>query len=87
MILVFVRISFGTSFERRVERCGFEEAMRFGHWRLMARLLCRPAPIADKRDIFQLWHGLSILPLNYEDVWREWFLPTALGHLSSSPEY
>lgn len=38
-----------------------------------------------KQDVYQLWHGLSVLPKNYEDVWREWFLPTALGHLTSAP--
>lgn len=40
-----------------------------------------------KLDVFHLWHGLSILPKNYEDVWREWFLPTYLGQaMSTSPE-
>jgi hypothetical protein len=38
-----------------------------------------------KVDIFELWRLLSLLPKTYEDVWREWFLPTALGHLTSSP--
>lgn len=64
------------------------------------QLLQRSIPLVDvrtgpdemdeymrKQDIFQLWRELSILPLKYEDVWREWFLPTALGHVASSPSY
>jgi len=39
-----------------------------------------------KHDIYMLWHGLSVLPKNYEDIWREWFLPTYLGLLTSYPE-
>ncbi|TPM97706.1 DUF4365 domain-containing protein [Mesorhizobium sp. B2-1-3A] len=38
-----------------------------------------------KVDVFLLWQGLSILPKNYEDVWREWFLPTDLGQALSTP--
>lgn len=38
-----------------------------------------------KVDVFLLWNGLSVLPKNYEDVWREWFLPTDLGQAMSSP--
>jgi hypothetical protein len=38
-----------------------------------------------KLDVYQLWRLLSLLPRTYEDVWREWFLPTALGHLASAP--
>lgn len=62
------------------------------------RLLERSIPLVDvktfdgemdehlkKLDVFMLWRGLSILPKNYEDVWREWFLPTMLGHLASAP--
>jgi hypothetical protein len=37
-----------------------------------------------KADIYELWRSLSLLPKTYEDVWREWFLPTALGHLASA---
>jgi len=40
----------------------------------------------EKLDVFELWRLLSLLPRVYEDVWREWFLPTSLGHLSSSPD-
>ncbi|MGF6276419.1 hypothetical protein ABIB38_004833 [Massilia sp. UYP11] len=36
-----------------------------------------------KLDVFELWRQLSLLPKTYEDVWREWFLPTALGHVAS----
>jgi hypothetical protein len=36
-----------------------------------------------KEEFFQLWKFLSVLPRNYEDVYREWFLPTALGYLCS----
>ncbi len=39
-----------------------------------------------KADVFELWRSLALLPRTYEDVWREWFLPTALGHMSSAPE-
>lgn len=38
-----------------------------------------------KLDVFGLWRSLSLLPKIYEDVWREWFLPTALGDLASAP--
>jgi hypothetical protein len=34
-------------------------------------------------DILALWSGLALLGRNYEDVCREWFLPTALGYLST----
>ena len=37
-----------------------------------------------KIDVFRLWEGLSILPKNYEDVWREWFLPTDLGRVMTA---
>lgn len=36
-----------------------------------------------KADVFELWRQLSLLPKTYEDVWREWFLPTALGVAAS----
>lgn len=36
-------------------------------------------------DVFELWRLLSLLPRTYEDVWREWFLPTALGYVTSAP--
>jgi len=39
----------------------------------------------EKADVFELWRQLSLLPKTYEDVWREWFLPTALGELASAP--
>ncbi|OJU15986.1 MAG: hypothetical protein BGN95_11525 [Sphingomonas sp. 66-10] len=39
----------------------------------------------EKLDVFELWRSLSLLPKTYEDVWREWFLPTALGQLASAP--
>lgn len=38
-----------------------------------------------KLDVFELWRGLSLLPKTYEDIWREWFLPTGLGQISSAP--
>jgi hypothetical protein len=43
-------------------------------------------PYYDKLDVFELWRQLSLLPNTYEDVWREWFLPTSLGHVASSPD-
>lgn len=39
----------------------------------------------EKLDVFELWRQLSLLPETYQDVWREWFLPTALGELASAP--
>ncbi len=38
----------------------------------------------DKTDVFELWRQLSLLPKIYEDLWREWFLPTALGKMTSA---
>lgn len=38
---------------------------------------------AKPEEILELWRRLTILPRNYEDVCREWFLPTPLGYLSS----
>jgi hypothetical protein len=37
----------------------------------------------EKMDVFELWRQLSLLPKTHEDVWREWFLPTALGYSAS----
>jgi len=39
---------------------------------------------ADRLDVVELWRHLSLLPNIYEDVLREYFLPTALGHLPLS---
>lgn len=50
---------------------GFDEADYKAHMRQL--------------DVFELWRQLALLPKTYEDVWREWFLPTALGHLASAP--
>lgn len=50
---------------------GFDEATLTAHF--------------EKLDVFELWSQLSLLPKTYEDVWREWFLPTALGELASAP--
>ena len=49
-----------------------------------------PSPFQTEEDriysqVMDLWRYLSVLPRNYEDVCREWFLPTALGVLSSYP--
>ena len=33
--------------------------------------------------VFDLWQRLALLPMTFEDVWREWFLPSALGQLTS----
>ncbi len=38
-----------------------------------------------KLNILELWRSLSILPKLYEDICREWFLPTALGEHASAP--
>jgi hypothetical protein len=37
----------------------------------------------SKQEIVQLWDSLALLPRNYEEVCREWFLPTGVGYLSS----
>lgn len=39
----------------------------------------------EKQDVFELWRLLALLPKTYEDIWREWFLPTALGQSTSAP--
>ncbi len=39
----------------------------------------------QSQDVRELWRMLSVLPRNYEDVCREWFIPTALGFVSSYP--
>lgn len=31
-------------------------------------------------DILELWRCLALLARNYEDVCREWYLPTASGY-------
>jgi len=36
-------------------------------------------------EVLELWRLLSVLPRNYEDVCREWFLPTSLGYDASYP--
>lgn len=36
-------------------------------------------------EIMELWRLLALLPRTYEDVCREWFLPTALGEVASAP--
>lgn len=35
-------------------------------------------------EVMKLWGYLTLLARSYEDVWREWFLPTALGYETSS---
>jgi hypothetical protein len=34
-------------------------------------------------EVPELWRSLSVLPRNYEDICREWFLPTSLGYAAS----
>jgi hypothetical protein len=36
-------------------------------------------------EIQALWNCLAVLPRNYEEVCREWFLPTPLGLMTSYP--
>lgn len=38
-----------------------------------------------KQEIPELWRCLAILPRNYEENCREWFLPTSLGFWASYP--
>ena len=35
------------------------------------------------QQVKKLWRCLTVLPRNYEDVCREWFLPTSLGAMTS----
>lgn len=35
------------------------------------------------QDILELWRRLALLPRSYEDICREWCLPTALGYMTS----
>lgn len=37
----------------------------------------------DRQEVLVLWRNLALLPRNYEDVCREWFLPTSLGYACS----
>ena len=37
----------------------------------------------QRRHIMELWRCLAILPQNYEEICREWFLPTPLGFITS----
>lgn len=37
------------------------------------------------QHIMELWRQLALLPRTYEDVCREWFLPTSLGEIASAP--
>ena len=39
-----------------------------------------------KWEVYELWRQLALLPRTYEDVCREWFLPTALALFSSYPD-
>lgn len=39
----------------------------------------------DESEINELWRCLAVLPRNYEEVCREWFLPTPLGFHTSYP--
>jgi Domain of unknown function (DUF4365) len=43
----------------------------------------RFASLMHRTDVLRLWDSLALLGRNYEDVCREWYLPTALGYLSS----
>ncbi len=40
-----------------------------------------------KQEVFELWRQLALLPKLYEDLWREWFLPTGMGHRTSEPDH
>jgi hypothetical protein len=39
-----------------------------------------------KWEVYELWRQLALLPRTYEDVCREWFLPTSLALIASYPE-
>lgn len=36
-----------------------------------------------RQDVIRLWDSLALLSRNYEDVCREWYLPTGLGYVCS----
>jgi hypothetical protein len=38
---------------------------------------------ALEADMLMLWDQLASLPGTHENIWREWFLPTAAGHLTT----
>lgn len=73
---------------------GLERFMATGQPGLLKRLAETPADFDEaaataayfeKSDVFELWRQLSLLPKTNEDLWREWFLPTALGELALAP--
>jgi len=39
-----------------------------------------------QNEILDLWRGLNVLGRNYEELCREWFLPTYLAQLASYPD-
>ncbi len=39
-----------------------------------------------RNQVTDLWKFLANLPRIYEELWREWFLPTHLGELLSAPD-
>jgi hypothetical protein len=39
-----------------------------------------------KWEVYELWRQLALLPRTYEDVCREWFLPTSLAISAPYPE-
>ncbi len=41
--------------------------------------------LLETEEILELWRLLTMLARNYEDVCREWFLPTALGLWTDTP--
>lgn len=39
-----------------------------------------------KQEVLNLWEGLAVLPRNYEEICREWYLPTPVGVVASYPD-
>lgn len=39
-----------------------------------------------KQEVLKLWEGLAVLPRNYEELCREWYLPTPVGIVASYPD-
>lgn len=39
-----------------------------------------------KQEVLNLWEGLAVLPRNYEEICREWYLPTPIGVVASYPD-
>lgn len=88
---VFREIRFGVQIANkrgRIPVWTVTEGRQKPNYRLMRRFVAKVGPevLAFKALGVEGWRLLSLLPKTYEDVWREWFSPTLLGHLALSPD-